>query len=43
MWELFPGTHALPLESDNFGQLLEFVTTHQLRNINLIAIGYLSR
>ena len=43
MWELFPGTHALPSESNNIGQLLAFVTYHQLRNINLIAIGYAFR
>ena len=43
MWGLFPGTHALPSESNNIGQLLAFVTHHQLRNINLIAIGYASR
>ena len=43
MWGLFPGTHALPSESNNIGQLLAFVTHHQLRNINLIAIGYAFR
>jgi hypothetical protein len=28
MWGLFPGTHALPSESNNIGQLLAFVTHH---------------
>ena len=40
MWWLFPGTHALPLKSNNLGQLLAFVTTRRFRNIHLIPIDY---
>ena len=40
---LFPGTHWLPAESDNREQRPASVTHRQLRNINLIAIGYASR
>ena len=37
---LFPGTPTLPAESSNREQLSEFVTTHWLRNIDLIPIDY---
>jgi hypothetical protein len=40
MWGLFPGTPSLPGQSDKPRQLLEFVTTHWPRNINLVPIDY---
>jgi hypothetical protein len=40
MWELFPGTPSLPSESNNLGQLTEFVTTHWPTNINVVPIVY---
>ena len=43
MWGLFPGTPALPSESNNRRQLLEFVTTHWLQNIDCIPIDYAFR
>ena len=43
MWGLFPGTPALPSESNNQRQLPEFVTTHWLPNINGIPIDYAFR
>ena len=43
MWELFPGTPSLLPESSNRKQLLEFVTTHWLPNINGIPIDYAFR
>ena len=42
-WGLFPGTHWQPGESNNPELRPAFVTHHQLRTINLIAIGYASR
>ena len=39
-WGLFPGTPSLPTQSDKHEQYTGFVTTHRLRNINLIPIGY---
>jgi hypothetical protein len=43
MWELFPGTPSLLPESNNRKQLLEFVTTHWLQNIDCIPIDYAFR
>ena len=43
MWGLFPGTPALPSESNNRRQLPEFVTTHWLPNIDGIPIDYAFR
>ena len=43
MWGLFPGTPSLLPESSNRKQLLEFVTTHWLPNINGIPIDYAFR
>ena len=43
MWRLFPGTPSLPLESNNRGQLTEFVTIHWLGNIDPIPIDYAFR
>ena len=43
MWGLFPGTPALLPESSNRKQLLEFVTTHWLPNIDGIPIDYAFR
>jgi hypothetical protein len=40
MRELFPGTPSPPGESNNPGQLTEFVTTRWLRNVRLIPIDY---
>ena len=40
---LFPGTPALPPESNNRKQLLEFVTTRWLQNIDCIPIDYAFR
>src|SRR5262245_49681033 len=40
---LFPGTPTLPAESDNFRQLLEFVTTRWPTNINVVPIDYAFR
>ena len=41
--ELFPGTPSLLPESSNRKQLLEFVTTHWLQNIDCIPIDYAFR
>ena len=43
MWGLFPGTPSLPSQSSKRKQLLEFVTTHWLPNINGIPIDYAFR
>ena len=43
MWGLFPGTPSLPSESNNLGQLTEFVTTHWPTNINVVPIDYAFR
>ena len=40
---LFPGTPSLPSESNNLGQLTEFVTTRWPRNIDLVPIDYAFR
>ena len=40
MWGLFPGTASRHPQSDKGTQLTRFVTTHWLRNINLIPIDY---
>jgi hypothetical protein len=40
MWVLFPGTPTLHNQSNKIIQLPEFVTSHWLRNINLIPIDY---
>ena len=40
LWELFPGTPSLHRQSSKPAQLTAFVTTHWLRNINPIPIGY---
>jgi hypothetical protein len=40
---LFPGTPSLPSESNNLGQLTEFVTTRWLGNIDPIPIDYAFR
>src|SRR5215467_14938351 len=40
---LFPGTPSLPSESNNLGQLTEFVTTHWPTNINVVPIHYAFR
>jgi hypothetical protein len=42
-WELFPGTSSLPGQSNKTEQLTTSVTTHRLRNINLIPIDYAFR
>ena len=42
-WGLFPGTPSLPTQSNKHEQYTGFVTTHRLRNINLIPIGYAFR
>ena len=43
MWGLFPGTPSPHPQSDKRIRLTAFVTTHGLRNINLISIGYAFR
>ncbi len=43
MWGLFPGTPSPHPQSDKRIPLTAFVTTHGLRNINLISIGYAFR
>ena len=43
MWGLFPGTPSLQAESNNLGQLTEFVTTHWPTNINVVPIHYAFR
>ena len=40
LWELFPGCPSLPVQSDKDRQFTAIVTTHRLRNINLIPIVY---
>ena len=40
MWELFPGTCSLHSQSNKKIQVTKSVTTHWLRNINLIPIHY---
>ena len=40
MWGLFPGTASLLPESSNRKQLLQFVTTHWLPNLDGIPIDY---
>ena len=40
MWELFPGTSSLHLQSDKEVQHTTSVTTHWYRNINLLPIDY---
>ncbi len=40
MWVLFPGTPRQPGQSNKTKLLPEFVTSHWLRNINLIPIDY---
>src|SRR6056300_902958 len=40
MWELFPGTCSLHFQSNKKIQVTKSVTTHWLRNINLIPIHY---
>ena len=42
-WELFPGTPSLLTQSNKREQYTGFVTTHRLRNINLIPIDYAFR
>ena len=42
-WGLFPGTPSLPTQSNKREQYTGFVTTHRLRNINLIPISYAFR
>ena len=42
-WELFPGTPSLLAQSNKHEQYTGFVTTHRLRNINLIPIDYAFR
>ena len=42
-WELFPGTPSLLTQSNKREQYTGFVTTHRLRNINLIPITYAFR
>ena len=42
-WGLFPGTPSSPTQSNKREQYTGFVTTHRLRNINLIPIGYAFR
>src|SRR3569832_2921090 len=43
MWGLFPGTASLLPKSSNRKQLLQFVTTHWLPNIDGIPIDYAFR
>src|SRR5438105_15465539 len=43
MWGLFPGAPSRTAESNNRGQLLEFVTTHWPTNINVVPIDYAFR
>ena len=43
MWELFPGSPTLHIQSNKDVQLSAFVTTHRFRNINLIPIDYAFR
>jgi hypothetical protein len=43
MWELFPGTPSLPIQSNKDRQLSGFVTTHWPRNIHLVPIDYAFR
>ena len=43
IWGLFPGTPSLLTQSNKREQYTGFVTTHRLRNINLIPIDYAFR
>ena len=43
MWELFPGTDSPRPQSDKGTRYTPSVTTHWLRNINLIPIDYAFR